>query len=91
MFLRKHKTSHIDGIDQGVIEILSRLDERGYLKLKHLRLENDDTIQYVINSSIVGQIHLAANKVFCTLESLYLNKLTNLQQICRGKLQKNRS
>ncbi|KAF3434273.1 hypothetical protein FNV43_RR25376 [Rhamnella rubrinervis] len=88
VFLKKPQVLYLNGIDQGVDEILYELSEKGYPELKQLRLERDEKIRCLINSSNMREIHPPARSVCCMLESLYLNELSNLEKICDGEVTK---
>ena len=88
MFLKKPQVLYLKRIDQGVKEILYELSEKVYPELKQLRLEDDSKIRCLINSSSTSEIHPPARSVFCMLESLYLDGLTNLEKICHGEVTK---
>ena len=62
--------------------VLSEVDKEGFPALKHFHVEKSPEIQYIMH--LVEQV--PGNPVFPTLESLYLMKLINLQEVCHGQL-----
>ncbi|XP_034706517.1 uncharacterized protein LOC117930145 isoform X5 [Vitis riparia] len=66
----------------GANHVLSELDREGFPALKHFHVESSPKIQYIMHS--VEQV--PGNPVFPALESLYLTKLINLQEVCHGQL-----
>eukprot|EP00261_Vitis_vinifera_P039379 XP_019080622.1 PREDICTED: disease resistance protein At4g27190 isoform X1 [Vitis vinifera] len=65
----------------GGTNVLSKLDGEGFLKLKHLNVESSPEIQYIVNSMDLTPSHGA----FPVMETLSLNQLINLQEVCRGQ------
>ncbi|CBI22402.3 unnamed protein product, partial [Vitis vinifera] len=65
----------------GGTNVLSKLDGEGFLKLKHLNVESSPEIQYIVNSMDLTPSHGA----FPVMETLSLNHLINLQEVCRGQ------
>ncbi|RVX05606.1 Origin of replication complex subunit 1 [Vitis vinifera] len=53
----------------------------GFLKLKHLNVESSPEIQYIVNSMDLTPSHGA----FPVMETLSVNQLINLQEVCRGQ------
>ncbi|RVW90303.1 Disease resistance protein [Vitis vinifera] len=53
----------------------------GFFKLKHLNVESSPEIQYIVNSMDLTPSHGA----FPVMETLSLNQLINLQEVCRGQ------
>ena len=66
----------------GANHVLSELDREGFPALKHFHVESSPEIQYIMH--LVEQV--PRNLVFPALESLYLRKLINLQELCHGQL-----
>ena len=66
----------------GANHVLSEVDREGFPALKHFHVESSPEIQYIMHS--VEQV--PGNPVFPTLESVYLTKLINLQEVCHGQL-----
>ncbi|KAJ9682574.1 hypothetical protein PVL29_018488 [Vitis rotundifolia] len=65
----------------GGINVLSKLDGEGFFKLKHLNVESSPEIQYIVNSMDLTSSHGA----FPVMETLSLNQLINLQEVCHGQ------
>ncbi|XP_065849853.1 probable disease resistance protein At4g27220 isoform X2 [Euphorbia lathyris] len=65
----------------GIESVLYDLDPEGFPQLKHLRIEDDSSIQHLIKSTMQPYCH-----AFPILESLYLKKLMCLEKICCGQL-----
>ncbi|KAL2964906.1 hypothetical protein AAZX31_16G029700 [Glycine max] len=63
----------------GVQNVIDELNLDGFPCLKHLSITNNDGIKY-INSMDLSH----SRDVFPNLESLCLNKLTNIEMICRS-------
>ncbi|XP_030927939.1 probable disease resistance protein At4g27220 [Quercus lobata] len=71
LFLREMK---------GVKNILYELDSEGFQSLKHLTVQGNDEIQYIIKSmGVLGS-------VFPILESINLSNMINLKRICNTRL-----
>ncbi|KAJ9682445.1 hypothetical protein PVL29_018375 [Vitis rotundifolia] len=65
----------------GGTNVLSKLNGEGFLKLKHLNVESSPEIQYIMNSMDLTSSHGA----FPVMETLSLNQLINLQEVCHGQ------
>ena len=65
----------------GGINVVSILDREGFLKLKHLKVEKSQEIQYILMNSMDLIPSLCA---FLVMETLCLSQLINLQEICQG-------
>ncbi|KAJ9682453.1 hypothetical protein PVL29_018383 [Vitis rotundifolia] len=65
----------------GGSNVLSKLNREGFLKLKHLNVESSPEIQYIMNSMDPTSSHGA----FPVMETLSLNQLINLQEVCHGQ------
>ncbi|KAL6311654.1 hypothetical protein AAG906_025733 [Vitis piasezkii] len=65
----------------GGTNVLSKLNREGFLKLKHLNVESSPEIQYIVNSMDLTSSHGA----FPVMETLSLNQLINLQEVCHGQ------
>ncbi|RVW23748.1 putative disease resistance protein [Vitis vinifera] len=65
----------------GFTHVLSKLNREGFLKLKHLNVESSPEIQYIANSMDLTSTH----GVFPVMETLSLNQLINLQEVCHGQ------
>ncbi|XP_050275389.1 probable disease resistance protein At4g27220 isoform X2 [Quercus robur] len=65
---------------KGVKNILYELDSEGFQSLKHLTVQYNDEIQYIIKSmGVLGS-------VFPILESINLSNMINLERICYTRL-----
>ena len=65
----------------GFTHVLSKLNREGFLKLKHLNVESSPEIQYIMTSMDLTSSHGA----FPVMETLSLNQLINLQEVCHGQ------
>ena len=65
----------------GGTNVLSKLDGEGFFKLKHLNVESSPEIQYIVNSMDLTSSH----GVFPIVETMFLNQLINLQEVCHGQ------
>lgn len=65
---------------RGVGNILYQLNGEGFPQLKHLYIENNNDMQYIIDSTKCAYPRPA----FPNLESLDLHNLLNLEEICHG-------
>ncbi|RVW70671.1 putative disease resistance protein [Vitis vinifera] len=70
----------------GGTNVLSKLNREGFLKLKHLNVESSPEIQYIVNSMDLTPSHGA----FPVMETLSLNQLINLQEVCVANFQHGR-
>ena len=66
----------------GDTNALSKLDGNGFLILKYLSVETSPDIQYIMNSRDLTPSHGA----FPVMETLSLNHLVNLQELCHRQL-----
>ncbi|WKA03293.1 hypothetical protein VitviT2T_021411 [Vitis vinifera] len=80
--LKRTEDLHLCELCSGT-NVLSKLDGEGFLKLKHLNVESSPEIQYIVNSMDLPPSHGA----FPVMETLSLNQLINLQEVCRGQFQ----
>ncbi|CBI22408.3 unnamed protein product, partial [Vitis vinifera] len=78
--LKRTEDLHLHELCGGT-NVLSKLDGEGFLKLKHLNVESSPEIQYIVNSMDLTPSHGA----FPVMETLSLNQLINLQEVCRGQ------
>ncbi|XP_035548755.1 uncharacterized protein LOC118349228 [Juglans regia] len=81
MLLNRTECLYLDEL-KGVKSVLHELDREGFQKLKHLHIENNDEIKYIIISSPV-QISTIS---FPALETFLLKNMTGLEDICHGQL-----
>uniref|UniRef100_A0A2N9GY71 AAA+ ATPase domain-containing protein n=1 Tax=Fagus sylvatica TaxID=28930 RepID=A0A2N9GY71_FAGSY len=67
---------------KGVESIIYELDTEGFQQLKHLHVQNNVEIKYVINSRglVIDDV------AFPSLEIFSLKNMINLEEICHGKL-----
>ncbi|KAG6701565.1 hypothetical protein I3842_08G171500 [Carya illinoinensis] len=68
---------------KGVKSVLHELDREGFQQLKHLHIQNNDEIKYII---IGSPVHISAVS-FPALETFLLKNMTGLEDICHGQLQ----
>jgi Leucine-rich repeat (LRR) protein len=66
---------------KGVKSVLYELDTEGFQQLKHLYVQNNAEIKYIIDSTI-----WVADVVFPSLEEFSLKNMTNLEEIYHGRL-----
>lgn len=81
ILLKRSEELYLDGLE-GVKNVVCDLDEEGFPQLKHLEFENNNEIRYILQ--LTREIHPCS--AFPSLESLYLNKMSDLENICDGKL-----
>ncbi|XP_075657223.1 uncharacterized protein LOC142627287 [Castanea sativa] len=67
---------------KGVKSVIDELDMTGFQQLKHLHVQNNVEIEYIINSR--GMI--ISDVVFPVLEMLSLKNMINLEEICHGQI-----
>ncbi|XP_030959627.1 uncharacterized protein LOC115981550 isoform X3 [Quercus lobata] len=67
---------------KGVKSVIYELDMTGFQQLKHLHVQNNDEIKYIINSRRM----VMSNVVFPVLETLSLKNMINLEEICHGQI-----
>ena len=67
---------------KGVESIIYELDTEGFQQLKHLHVQNNVEIKYIINSRglVIDDV------AFPSLEIFSLKNMINLEEICHGKL-----
>ncbi|XP_048326172.2 disease resistance protein At4g27190 isoform X2 [Ziziphus jujuba] len=68
----------------GLNNVIHELDREGFPELKHLKIVNNDEMQYIINS--MDQRYHSQNAFFPSLESLHLENLKKLERIWHGEL-----
>uniref|UniRef100_A0A2N9IHJ5 AAA+ ATPase domain-containing protein n=1 Tax=Fagus sylvatica TaxID=28930 RepID=A0A2N9IHJ5_FAGSY len=66
---------------KGVESIIYELDTEGFQQLKHLHVQNNVEIKYIINPRLVID-----DVVFPALEMVSLKNMINLEEICHGQL-----
>ncbi|KAJ4721055.1 Disease resistance protein [Melia azedarach] len=76
MLLKRTEALYLDKLN-GFQSIVHELDGGGFPRLKHLHVQNNSDILYIINS--VEVVHC---DTFSLLESLSLSDLINLERIC---------
>ncbi|XP_030957693.1 disease resistance protein At4g27190-like [Quercus lobata] len=67
---------------KGVKSIISELDSKGFQQLKHLHVQNNSEMKYIILSKGLG----IADVVFPVLEIFSLKNMINLEEICHGQI-----
>ena len=67
---------------KGVMSVIYELDMTGFQQLKHLHVQNNVEIKYIINST--GMVN--SDVVFPVLEMLSLKNMINLEEICHGQI-----
>ncbi|KAM2685417.1 hypothetical protein EV1_046789 [Malus domestica] len=81
LLVKKCEQLYLDGME--IVNIISYLfDSEAVDQLKHLHVQNNDKVKYVINSVSWSYSH----NVFSNLESLALKDLVRLKSICYGQL-----
>ncbi|XP_062144896.1 probable disease resistance protein At4g27220 [Alnus glutinosa] len=83
MLLKRLENLYLDEL-KGVQSVLHELDWEGFRQLKHLHIQNNPEIKYIINlmMSVVA---------FPALETFLLKNMTSLEEICHGQLPSLRS
>lgn len=81
ILVERSEDLYLDGLE-GVNNVVYELHKEGFPQLKLLEFENNTEIQYILKPK--GDIDICS--AFPSLESLYLNKLINLESICHGNL-----
>ncbi|KAJ7979762.1 Disease resistance protein [Quillaja saponaria] len=66
----------------GVKSVIHHLNWKEFPHLKHLDIQNNDEIQYIVSS----KEWLNPHNSFPSLESLVLNNLRSLENVCHGQL-----
>jgi hypothetical protein len=84
MLLKRTENLYFDGL-KGVQSVLKEFDREGFQQLKHLYIQNNPEIKYIINSSTLMDIVIPA------LEMIFLKNMTGLEEICQGQLPSLRS
>ena len=79
MILNKTENLYLDEL-KGVKSVLHELDWEGFRQLKHLHIQNNSEIEYIINSRKLMDI------AFPALETFLLKNMTGLEEICHGQL-----
>ncbi|XP_030957694.1 disease resistance protein At4g27190-like [Quercus lobata] len=67
---------------KGVKSIISELDSKGFQQLKHLHVQNNSEMKYIIYSKGL----VIADVVFPVLEIFSLKNMINLEEICHGQI-----
>ncbi|PKI31736.1 hypothetical protein CRG98_047889 [Punica granatum] len=76
--LQRTEDLHLHGSD-GTKRSIHGLCREGFKELKHLRVERSPSTHYLVRST-----ECAAESAFIVLESLFLENLSNLENICHG-------
>jgi len=81
--MKRSENLYLDEL-KGVKSVLHELDREGFQQLKHLHIQNNTEIKYIINSrmSVIA---------FPTLETILLKNMTGLEEICHAGLPNLRS
>ncbi|CAN6700234.1 unnamed protein product [Malus baccata var. baccata] len=81
LLVKRCEQLYLDGMES--VNIISYLFESEVVKqLKHLHIQNNDEVKYVINSVSWSSSHCALTN----LESLSLEDLASLESVCYGQL-----
>ncbi|KAG6700522.1 hypothetical protein I3842_08G116200 [Carya illinoinensis] len=80
MLLNRIECLYLDEL-KGIKSVLRELDREGFQQLKHLYIQNNDEIKYIISSPM----HISTIS-FPTLETFILKNMTGLEDICHGQL-----
>ncbi|KAB2612303.1 disease resistance protein [Pyrus ussuriensis x Pyrus communis] len=81
LLVKKCEQLYLDGVE--IVNIISYLfDSEAVRQLKHLHIQNNDEVKYVINFINWSYSHNA----FSNLESLALENLVSLESVCYGQL-----
>ncbi|KAG7970239.1 hypothetical protein I3843_07G072400 [Carya illinoinensis] len=78
MLLKRTENLYLDEL-KGVRSVVHELDTEGFQKLKHLHIQNNSEIRYIVNSRI-------PIIVFPALETFLLKNMSGLEEICCGHL-----
>ncbi|XP_059429129.1 probable disease resistance protein At4g27220 [Corylus avellana] len=78
LLLKRTDALYLDEL-RGVKSLLNQLDREGFQQLKHLHIQNNPEIQYIINL----RIPVVA---FPSLETFLLKNMMSLEEIYRGQL-----
>ncbi|KAF5443177.1 hypothetical protein F2P56_035759 [Juglans regia] len=78
MLLKRTENLHLDELD-GVKSVIPEIDEEGFQQLMHLQIQNNGEIKHILNlrTPVIA---------FPTLETLVLENMISLEEICHGKL-----
>ncbi|KAE8010112.1 hypothetical protein FH972_006505 [Carpinus fangiana] len=78
MLLNRTENLYLDEL-KGIKSVLHGLNREGFQQLKHLYIQNNPEIKYIINlkMSVIA---------FPTLETFHLKNMTGLEEICHGQL-----
>lgn len=72
---------YLDEVD-GIQNVLYQMNWEGFPLLKHLHIQNNAKMKQIVDSMERNQVYVA----FPNLETLSINNLENLEQICHGPL-----
>ncbi|XP_035538953.1 uncharacterized protein LOC109021335 isoform X1 [Juglans regia] len=78
MLLKRTENLYLDEL-KGVKSVVHELDMEGFQQLKHLHIQNNSEIKYIVNS----RIPIIA---FPVLDTFLLKNMSGLEEICRGHL-----
>ncbi|XP_045792994.1 disease resistance protein At4g27190-like [Trifolium pratense] len=72
---------YMDEVD-GIQNVLYEMNREGFPLLRHLHIQNNAKMKHIVYSTERNQVHVS----FPILETLSINNLENLEQICHGPL-----
>ncbi|XP_050237725.1 uncharacterized protein LOC126687270 [Mercurialis annua] len=78
--LKETDDLYLDNV-RGIENVLYDLDGDGFRQLKHLHVQNDPLLQHIVNSTT-----LSSCPAFPILQSLFLDNLLSLENLCIGRL-----
>ena len=81
LLLKGAKDLHLRELS-GAANVFPKLDREGFLQLKHFHVERSPEMQHMMNSMDL----ILSPCAFLVLESLFLNQLIDLQEVCHGQL-----
>jgi len=79
--IKEVENLYLDEVD-GIQNVLYQMNGEGFPLLKHLHIQNNAKMKQIVDSMERNQVYVA----FPNLETLSINNLENLEQICRGPL-----
>jgi len=84
LLMKRTENLYLDEL-KGVKSVLNEFNREGFQQLKHLHIQNNIEIKYIINSSTLVDI------AFPALETILLKNMTGLEEICHAELPSLRS
>jgi hypothetical protein len=79
LLMKRTKNLYLDEL-KGVKSARNEFNREGFQQLKHLHIQNNTEIKYIINSSMLVDI------AFPALETILLKNMTGLEEICHAEL-----